>query len=85
MSDRLPTIFLGHGSSLIALQENDITQSRRGIAQSFPGPRTILCVSAHRLTRGPQITAQATPPPIPIDTATILLRDTRPAAQTISN
>jgi 4,5-DOPA dioxygenase extradiol len=55
---RLPTIFFGHGSPIIAMQQNETTRSWHAIAHSMPRPRAILCISAHWLTRGTQMTGQ---------------------------
>lgn len=61
---RLPTVFFGHGSPVIALQQNETTRSWRAIAQGMEQPRAILCISAHWLTRGVHVTAQDQPPTI---------------------
>jgi 4,5-DOPA dioxygenase extradiol len=61
---RLPAIFFGHGSPIIALQQNGVTRAWHALAQSMPRPRAILCISAHWLSRGTAVTAQAHPPTI---------------------
>jgi 4,5-DOPA dioxygenase extradiol len=61
---RLPAIFFGHGSPMIAMLQNETTRSWHRLARSMPAPRAILCVSAHWLTRGTQVTIQAHPPTI---------------------
>jgi 4,5-DOPA dioxygenase extradiol len=61
---RMPTVFFGHGSPIIALQQNETTRSWRAIAQSMERPRAILCISAHWMTRGVRLTGQAAPPTI---------------------
>lgn len=58
---RLPAVFFGHGSPMIALEENATTQAWRDFAASIPTPRAILCVSAHWLTRGTGVTAMKRP------------------------
>jgi 4,5-DOPA dioxygenase extradiol len=62
--ERLPTVFFGHGSPIIAMQQNETTRRWHAIAQSMPRPRAIVCISAHWLSRGSQVTAQAAPPTI---------------------
>lgn len=62
--DRLPTVFFGHGTPMVALWENDTTVAWRTILNGMPKPRAILCISAHWLTRGISITAQEQPPTI---------------------
>lgn len=61
---RIPTIFFGHGSPIIALQENATTRSWHRIAHDMARPRAILCVSAHWVTRGVHATGQDRPPTI---------------------
>lgn len=61
---RLPTIFFGHGSPMIALETNATTQAWAALALRIGKPRAILCISAHWLTRGTAVTAMARPPTI---------------------
>ncbi|HZU62433.1 MAG TPA: 4,5-DOPA dioxygenase extradiol [Novosphingobium sp.] len=61
---RLPLLFFGHGSPMIALESNSTTATWRAIAQEVGRPRAILCISAHWLTRGTAVTAMASPPTI---------------------
>ncbi|UAK25646.1 4,5-DOPA-extradiol-dioxygenase [Sphingomonas nostoxanthinifaciens] len=61
---RLPTIFFGHGSPIIAMKENTTTAAWRAILANIPRPRAVLCISAHWVTRGIGITAQPYPPTI---------------------
>lgn len=58
---RLPAVFFGHGSPMVALEENATTQAWREIARRIGKPRAILCVSAHWLTRGTGVTAMKRP------------------------
>jgi 4,5-DOPA dioxygenase extradiol len=62
---RLPAIFFGHGSPMIALETNDTTKTWARIAaqveRDFGKPKAILCVSAHWLTRGTAVTAMPQP------------------------
>jgi 4,5-DOPA dioxygenase extradiol len=48
----MPALFIGHGSPMNALEDNAFTRGWRAIAQEFPRPKAILCVSAHWETRG---------------------------------
>ena len=63
----LPVLFLGHGSPMNAIEDNAFRRSWVEIGASFgPGqrwalPRLILCISAHWLTTGWQITADENP------------------------
>ena len=58
---RLPIVFYGHGSPMIALEKSDTTAAWRVIAQTIGTPKAILCISAHWLTRGTAVTAMAQP------------------------
>ena len=68
-SDRMPVMFLGHGSPMNALPGNDYYKSWQVLGAEFglklPRPQLILCISAHWLTgengTGWQLTAMAQP------------------------
>ena len=63
-ADRLPVLFFGHGSPMIALADNAVTRSWATIAGRIRRPRAILSISAHWLTRGTAVTAMTEPPTI---------------------
>ena len=46
-NNRMPALFLGHGSPMITLDDNTYTRAWRLLGESLPCPRAILCVSAH--------------------------------------
>lgn len=58
---RMPVLFLGHGSPMNAIEENEFVQGFRTMAATIPQPRAILCVSAHWETRGTFVTAMEQP------------------------
>ncbi len=60
-SPRMPVLFLGHGSPMNAIEENEFVQGFRKAAAELPRPQAILVVSAHWETRGTQVTAMAHP------------------------
>ena len=60
-ADRMPALFLGHGSPMNALEDNDLTRSWTALGERLPRPRAILCVSAHWETKGVLITAAEKP------------------------
>lgn len=62
--DRLPAVFFGHGTPMIALLENEVTATWRGLIAGIERPRAVLVISAHWQTRGIGVTAQANPPTI---------------------
>ncbi len=60
-TDRMPVLFLGHGSPMNAIEENEFVKGFRDIVKTIPLPRAILCVSAHWETRGTFVTAMEHP------------------------
>ena len=61
---QMPVLFLGHGSPMNAIEENEFVQGWRNIGTSLPKPNAILCISAHWETRGTYVTAMEKPPTI---------------------
>lgn len=60
-TEKMPVLFLGHGSPMNAIEENEFVQGFRKIGSTLPRPRAILCVSAHWETRGTFVTAMEKP------------------------
>jgi 4,5-DOPA dioxygenase extradiol len=64
-SDRLPVLFLGHGSPMNALPGNEYFKSWQALGAEFGSkmarPQLILCISAHWLTEGWHLTATEQP------------------------
>lgn len=60
-SEKMPVLFLGHGSPMNAIEENRFTKGFRDIAATLPRPNAILCISAHWYTRGTMVTAMEKP------------------------
>jgi 4,5-DOPA dioxygenase extradiol len=58
---RMPTLFVGHGSPMNALELNAHTSAWRQLGESLPVPRAILAVSAHWYTNGTGVTAMLQP------------------------
>ena len=61
MPKLMPVVFVGHGSPMNAMQDNDFTRALSGIAKKLPKPKAILCVSAHWVTEGAYVTGSAKP------------------------
>lgn len=61
---KMPVLFLGHGSPMNAIEENEFVNGFRAIGKSIPKPNAILCVSAHWETKGTMVTAMKLPPTI---------------------
>ena len=47
----MPVIFVGHGSPMNAIEENEYTLGWQNMAAGIPGPEAILSVSAHWLSK----------------------------------
>jgi 4,5-DOPA dioxygenase extradiol len=60
-TERMPVMFLGHGSPLNAIEENEFVTGFRNIAQSIPKPSAILCISAHWFINKTAVTAMEIP------------------------
>lgn len=61
---KMPVLFLGHGSPMNAIEENEFVTGFRNIAKEIPKPNAILCISAHWETKGTFVTAMQNPPTI---------------------
>ena len=58
----MPVLFVGHGSPMYAIEENEFVESWRNLGKKLPKPKAIICVSAHWETRGTQVTSMLNPP-----------------------
>ena len=60
-SGRMPTVFVGHGNPMNALDRNRYTEAWAAFGASVPRPRAILVVSAHWYINASAVTAMARP------------------------
>lgn len=60
-TEKLPVLFLGHGSPMNAIEENEFVRGFRTIGKDIPKPSAILVVSAHWETQGTFVTAMDKP------------------------
>lgn len=58
---KMPVLFLGHGSPMNAIEENEFVNGFRNIAKTIAKPNAILCISAHWETKGTFVTAMQHP------------------------
>jgi 4,5-DOPA dioxygenase extradiol len=58
---KMPVLFVGHGSPMNAIEDNEFSQRWRKMSKELPTPKAVLVVSAHWLTRGTHITAMSHP------------------------
>lgn len=59
-TEKMPVLFLGHGSPMNAIEENQFVQGFRDLAKSIQKPNAILCISAHWYTEGTFVTSGKT-------------------------
>src|SRR6476620_118786 len=64
-SERMPVLFIGHGSPMNAIEDNEFRRSWQALGAQFgktlPRPQLILCMSPHWITPGFRLTAMAQP------------------------
>ena len=60
-TEKMPVLFLGHGSPMNAIEENEFVAGFRNAAQSIPKPSAILCISAHWYINKTAVTAMEMP------------------------
>lgn len=58
---RMPSMFVGHGSPMNAIEDNEFSRAWRGMAKRFAKPKAVLCISAHWETRGVRVLSEPHP------------------------
>lgn len=56
-----PVLFVGHGSPMNGIEENDFSKQWKKQVEHLPVPKAVLVISAHWLTRGTYVTAMEKP------------------------
>jgi 4,5-DOPA dioxygenase extradiol len=59
--EKMPVFFIGHGSPMNAIEDNEFSRGWQDAAKSIPKPTAILMVSAHWETKGTFVTAMERP------------------------
>jgi 4,5-DOPA dioxygenase extradiol len=54
-TEKMPVLFIGHGSPLNIVLKNDFTDSLARLGKKLPKPEAILVISAHWLTNGTHV------------------------------
>ena len=49
---KMPAMFVGHGSPMNVIEDNEYTRKWSEVANSIPRPKGIICISAHWYTNG---------------------------------
>ena len=57
----MPVLFIGHGSPMNAIEDNEFGRAWADVARHIPRPTAILCVSAHWQSEGARVTAMKQP------------------------
>jgi len=60
-TETFPVLFVGHGSPMNAIEQNEFTNGWQNVSQNLPKPAAILCISAHWETKGTFVTAMEKP------------------------
>ena len=58
---KMPVLFIGHGSPMNGIQDNEFSARWRKMAKEIPTPKAVLVVSAHWFSGGTRITAMDFP------------------------
>lgn len=58
---RMPVLFVGHGSPMNGIEDNEFSRRWEQLGKEIPQPRAVLCISAHWLTQGTHVTAMPHP------------------------
>jgi 4,5-DOPA dioxygenase extradiol len=61
MSLPMPVVFIGHGSPMNAIEDNEYRRGWQGLARRLPRPKALVCISAHWETRGVYVGGNAQP------------------------
>src|SRR5256885_17266716 len=59
--DRMPVLFVGHGSPMNAIEENQWSRGFRALGSLVPEPKAVLCISAHWYVEGTFVTGEPAP------------------------
>ncbi len=57
----MPVLFIGHGSPMNGIEDNDFSNRWKLMAKEIPTPQAVLVISAHWFTKGTRITAMDFP------------------------
>jgi 4,5-DOPA dioxygenase extradiol len=61
MTEKMPLLFIGHGSPMNIISDNSFTQSLETLGKKIPIPKSILVISAHWLTSGTKVLCNERP------------------------
>ena len=61
MQEKMPVLFIGHGSPMNLVLDNGYTRSLAALGKGLPRPKAVLVISAHWLTNGTAVTCMERP------------------------
>ena len=61
LTDKMPVLFVGHGSPTNAIEDNEFTERWKKMSAEIPQPKAVVIISAHWLTKGTYVTAMEHP------------------------
>ena len=61
VESKLPVLFIGHGSPMNGIEDNQFSRSWEKLGLEIQKPKAVLVLSAHWLTNGTKITAMQNP------------------------
>ncbi len=61
MKNRMPVLFIGHGSPMNAIEDNEFSRAWTALGKTLEKPKAILSISAHWFTRGTKVNDSPTP------------------------
>ena len=60
-STKMPVLFIGHGSPMNGIEDNEFSRTWAKFGKEIPRPEAVLVISAHWLTSGTHVTAMENP------------------------
>jgi len=60
----MPVLFVGHGSPMNGIEDNEFSRHWKQMAREIPQPAAVLVISAHWISKGTKVTAMDFPPTI---------------------
>lgn len=58
---KMPLLFIGHGSPMNGIEQNEFSKSWLKLGNEIQIPKAVICISAHWLTKGTFVTAMNNP------------------------
>ncbi|WP_264549224.1 4,5-DOPA dioxygenase extradiol [Flavobacterium sp. N2820] len=59
--EKMPVLFIGHGSPMNAIEDNEFSKRWQLMGKEIPTPKAVVVISAHWLTKGTLVTAMPNP------------------------